>query len=330
MPAIEAHDLVKTYPKDVRALDGISFSVQAGTVFGLLGPNGAGKSTTVKILTTLSRPDSGTAKVAGHDILAAPARVREAIGVVSQAGGLDREATGRENLRLQGQVNGMGGRELERRIDELLEQFGLADAGGRLVREYSGGMQRRLDVALGLVHSPRVLFLDEPTTGLDPEVRAEMWDEIERLTGRGLTVLLTTHYLEEADRLASRLAIVDRGRIVAEGSPDGLKRELEGDAIHVELANGAVEEDVRTTLSSVRSIRDLKVDGRLLHARASDGASAVPAVLAALETGRIDVASVSVARPSLDDVYLRYAGRTFSEAESASQGDNDERKEAVR
>ncbi len=329
MAAIEAENLVKTYPKGVRALDGISFSVQAGTVFGLLGPNGAGKSTTVKILTTLSRPDSGTAKVAGHDILAAPARVREAIGVVSQAGGLDREATGRENLRLQGQVHGMGGRDLERRIDELLEQFGLADAGGRLVREYSGGMQRRLDVALGLVHSPRVLFLDEPTTGLDPEVRAEMWDEIARLTGQGLTVLLTTHYLEEADRLASRLAIVDRGRVVVEGSPDELKRELRGDAIHVELGNGAVEADVRSALAGVEAIRELKVDGRGLHARADNGAGTVPALLAALEAGRIDVASVSVARPSLDDVYLRHAGRTFSEAEAGAHAPDD-RKEAAR
>src|ERR1700744_1762813 len=180
MNAIEAVELRKTYGEDVVALDGLTFSVSAGTVLGLLGPNGAGKSTTVKILTTLAHPDEGSATVAGFDILREPARVREAIGVVSQAGGLDREATGRENLRLQGQVFGMGGRELERRIDELLEQFRLADAGKRLVREYSGGMQRRLDVAQGLVHKPKVLFLDEPTTGLDPEVRAGRGDEIGR------------------------------------------------------------------------------------------------------------------------------------------------------
>jgi len=330
MPAIEAHDLVKTYPKDIRALDGISFSVEPGTVFGLLGPNGAGKSTTVKVLTTLAHPDSGTATVAGHSILEEPARVREAIGVVSQKGGLDREATGLENLRLQGQVYGMGGRELEHRCVALLEQFGLADAGKRLVREYSGGMERRLDVALGLVHSPRVLFLDEPTTGLDPEVRAEMWDEIARLTGAGLTVLLTTHYLEEADRLASRLAIVDRGRVVVEGTPDALKRELRGDAIHVELGNGAVEADVRAALARVEAIRELKVDGRRLHARADDGAGTVPTVLAALEAGSIDVASVSVARPSLDDVYLRHAGRTFSEAEAGASAPDDDRREIAR
>ncbi|HEY1855513.1 MAG TPA: ATP-binding cassette domain-containing protein, partial [Solirubrobacterales bacterium] len=205
--AIEAQELRKKYGEEVQALDGLTFSVPEGTVFGLLGPNGAGKSTAVKVLTTLAHPDGGSARVAGHDVLAEAPRVRESIGVVSQAGGLDREATGRENLRLQGQVFGIGGRELEARIDQLLGQFQLADAGDRLVREYSGGMQRRLDVAQALVHEPKVLFLDEPTTGLDPEVRAEMWDEIERLTGAGLTVLLTTHYLEEADRLAAQLAI---------------------------------------------------------------------------------------------------------------------------
>jgi ABC-2 type transport system ATP-binding protein len=316
MKAIEAEGLTKTYPGDVRALDGLSFAVEQGSVFGLLGPNGAGKSTTVKILTTLAHPDSGSAAVAGHDVLDDPAAVREAIGVVSQKGGLDREATGRENLRLQGQVYGMGGPELERRVETLLEQFGLADAADRLVREYSGGMQRRLDVALALVHTPQVLFLDEPTTGLDPEVRAEMWGELSRLTGEGLTVLLTTHYLEEADNLASRLAIVDKGRIVAEGSPDELKRELRGDAIHLELAEASENGTVRSALDGIGGVGEVLVDGRALHARAADGARAVPGVLAALEEAGIEVASVTVARPSLDDVYLRYTGRTFSQAEA--------------
>jgi ABC-2 type transport system ATP-binding protein len=315
--AIEAVELRKAYGEDVQALDGLTFSVPTGTVFGLLGPNGAGKSTTVKILTTLANPDGGSAKVAGYDIQREPARVRESIGVVSQAGGLDREATGRENLRLQGQVFGMGGRELERRIDELLDQFRLADAGKRLVREYSGGMQRRLDVAQGLVHKPKVLFLDEPTTGLDPEVRAEMWDEIARLAGAGLTVLLTTHYLEEADRLAAQLAIVDKGRVVAEGSPDALKRELRGDAIHIELGSEtAAEAAVREALARVDGLDQVVYDeGRVLHARAEDGARTVPAVLAALDGADLEVASVTVARPSLDDVYLRFAGRTFGAAE---------------
>lgn len=314
--AIEAEGLTKEYPGDVKALDGLSISVEEGTVFGLLGPNGAGKSTAVKILTTLAHPDTGNATVADFDVLREPARVREMIGVVSQAGGLDRQATGRENLRLQGQVFGMGGAPLERRVDELLEQFGLTEAGDRLVRGYSGGMSRRLDVALALVHKPRVLFLDEPTTGLDPEVRAEMWEEIERLTGAGLTVLLTTHYLEEADRLAAQLAIVDRGKVVAEGSPDALKRELRGDAIHVELGADIEEGRVREALAAVTGIDEILLDARSLHARAEDGARSVPAVLAALEAMGVEVASVTVARPSLDDVYLRFAGRTFRAAEA--------------
>jgi ABC-2 type transport system ATP-binding protein len=330
--AIEAVDLRKSYGEDVQALDGLTFSVPAGTVFGLLGPNGAGKSTTVKILTTLAHPDGGSARVAGHDILREAPQVRESIGVVSQAGGLDREATGRENLRLQGQVFGMGGRELERRIDELLEQFRLADAGNRLVREYSGGMQRRLDVAQGLVHRPQVLFLDEPTTGLDPEVRAEMWDEIGRLADAGLTVLLTTHYLEEADQLAAQLAIVDKGKVVAEGSPDALKRELRGDAIHIELGTEtAPEAKVREALTRVDGLDEIIFDDRVLHARAEDGARTVPAVLAALDGADLEVAAVTVARPSLDDVYLRFAGRTFGQAESGEKTRRTEdEKEAVR
>jgi ABC-2 type transport system ATP-binding protein len=329
--AIEASELTKTYPGDVKALDGISFSVEEGTVFGLLGPNGAGKSTTVKILTTLARPDSGSARVAGHDVLADPAAVRRAIGVVSQAGGLDPQATGRENLRLQGQVFGRRGPRLEQRIDSLLEAFGLADAADRIARTFSGGMKRRLDVALALVHEPRILFLDEPTTGLDPEVRAEMWEEIARLRNQGMTVLLTTHYLEEADRLAARLAIVDRGCVVAEGTPNELKRELRGDAIHVEL-DGAGEEharpEVRTALERVGGVNEVVVNGRALHARADDGARAVPAVLAALESHRVAVASVTVARPSLDDVYLRHAGRTFSAAEAETEKQQAENEES--
>jgi ABC-2 type transport system ATP-binding protein len=217
--AIQARDLTKTYGKDVRALDGLGFSVGAGTVFGLLGPNGAGKSTTVKVLTTLSLPDSGSARVAGVDVLAEPDRVRRSIGLVGQRSGVDLEATGRENLTLQGQVYGLRGAELRSRVGELLERFGLAEAADRVARGYSGGMQRRLDIAMGLIHRPRVLFLDEPTTGLDPEVRAGMWAEIAHLSAaEGLTILLTTHYLEEADRLAGRLAIVDRGRVVAEAA----------------------------------------------------------------------------------------------------------------
>ncbi|HKN94177.1 MAG TPA: ATP-binding cassette domain-containing protein [Thermoleophilaceae bacterium] len=315
--AIEAHDLVKTYAGDVKALNELSFSVQQGTVFGLLGPNGAGKSTTVKILTTLSRADSGSATVAGFDVASQAEMVRRNIGVVQQGTTVDREATGRENMRLQGQVYGLRGRGLENRISELLDRFALTDAADRIARGYSGGMERRLHVAMALINQPSVLFLDEPTTGLDPEVRADMWTEISRLANdQGLTILLTTHYLEEADNLASQLAIVDRGRVVAEGTPEGLKADLRGDAIHVELAQAEGNGHVTGALAELGGIREVAVDGRTLHARADDGARAVPVVLQALESRGIDVASVSVARPSLDDVYLRYTGRTFDKAEA--------------
>ncbi|WP_041730114.1 daunorubicin resistance protein DrrA family ABC transporter ATP-binding protein [Conexibacter woesei] len=315
--AIEAEGLTKSYG-EVRALDGVSFQVPAGTIFGLLGPNGAGKSTTVKILTTLSAPDAGSARVAGIDVLRDPAAARRALGVVGQKHAVDREATGRENLELQGRLHGLGGAELRRRAQELLERFTLADAADRLAGTYSGGMQRRLDVALGLIQRPQVLFLDEPTTGLDPEVRADMWNEIGRLAREdGLTILLTTHYLEEADKLASQLAIVDRGKVVAEGTPEQLKGELRGEAIHVELADDvAGEGTVHAALAGVDGVREVVLEGRALRARADHGARAVPSVLAALEAGGLTVASVTVARPSLDDVYLRYAGRSFGDAAS--------------
>jgi len=327
--AIEASGLVKTYGKDVRALDGLGFSVERGSVFALVGPNGAGKSTTVKILTTLTRPDAGAARVGGLDVLRQPERVRGAIGVVAQRSGVDREATGRENLLLQGRVYGLVGRELRARADGLLARFGLADAADRVARGYSGGMQRRLDIAMGLVHRPQVLFLDEPTTGLDPEVRAAMWDEISRLTHEeGLTILLTTHYLEEADRLARRLAVVDRGRVVVEGTPDELKGELRGDTVQVELGDGAVEAVVLAALDRVPGVRDVALDeAGSLRARADSGATAVPAVLAALEARAVPVASVTVARPSLDDVYLRYAGRAFSHADREAEAGDGGRRE---
>ena len=315
--AVEAHDLTKTYPGGVRALDGLSINVRHGEVFGLLGPNGAGKSTTIKILTTLARPDAGTATVAGRDVLREPERVRRVIGVVSQHSGADPIATGRDNLLLQGRLYGMRGEALARRATELLDRFDLAGAARRPVRQYSGGMRRRLDVALGLMHRPQVLFLDEPTTGLDPEARAAMWDEITRLAGgESLAILLTTHYLDEADRLADRLAIVDRGRIVAAGSPEELKGELRGDAVHIELRENPDEREVWHAMSDLFGVRDVSLDGRRLSARADDGAAAVPQVLAALDKAGTPVASVTVARPSLDDVYLRYAGRRFAEADA--------------
>ncbi|MGQ4351598.1 ABC transporter ATP-binding protein [Streptomyces drozdowiczii] len=314
-PAVEARQLVKTYPGGGTALRGMDLTVAPGTVLGLLGPNGAGKSTTVKILTTLARPDSGTASVAGHDALAHPDRVRRAIGVVAQKSGADPVATGRENLLLQGRLYGMRGAAVQRRADELLDRFSLAHAGKRLVKGYSGGMLRRLDVALGLMHRPEVLFLDEPTTGLDPESRTAMWEEISRLAGsEGLTIVLTTHYLEEADRLAERIAIVDRGRIVVEGTPDELKGELRGDAVHVELRADAGPEAV-TALAGLPGVHEAVAEGRRVSVQAEDGAAAVPVLLAALERAGAAVAAATVARPSLDDVYLRYAGRRFQEAE---------------
>jgi ABC-2 type transport system ATP-binding protein len=323
--AIEARQLVKTYAVrgkkyGIRALDGLDISVPRGMIYGLLGPNGAGKSTTVKILTSLARPDSGEARVEGVDVLARPGQVRHMIGVVAQRSGADPTATGRENLILQGRLYGLRGAAVRARADELLAHFGLTEAAGRLVKTYSGGMQRRLDVALGLMHRPAVLFLDEPTTGLDPESRAAMWQEIARLAGgEGLTVLLTTHYLEEADRLASRLAIVDRGRVVATGTPDELKGELRGDAVHVELPASWDDADanlVRSVLAGLPAVRDVVIAGRGVSARSDDGAAAVPVVLAGLQRAGVNAASVAVARPSLDDVYLRHTGRRFSESES--------------
>ena len=290
--------------------------MQPGTIFGLLGPNGAGKSTTVRILTTLSRPDSGNARVAWIDVLAEPVRVRHAIGVVAQKHGIDPEATGRENLVLQGEFYGITGGDLRQRSAEALERFGLAEAADRQAKTYSGGMQRRLDLAMGLIHRPQVLFLDEPTTGLDPEARADLWHEIERLARDELmTILLTTHYLEEADRLASQLAIVDRGRIVVQGTPDALKSELEGDTIQVELVD-AQDAAARMALAGVGGVGDAALEGRTLHARARDGAAAIPAVLAALDAHGVKAASVRLARPSLDDVYLRHAGRSFHRADA--------------
>jgi ABC-2 type transport system ATP-binding protein len=314
--AIEALDLHKQYPPDVVALDGMSLTVPAGTIFGLLGPNGAGKSTTVRVLCTLSRPDRGSARVAGIDVLQDPTAVRHAIGVVGQRHGAAPDATGRENLVAQGEFYGITGRRLRERVDESLKRFGLTEASDRLVRTYSGGMQRRLDIAMGLLHRPHVLFLDEPTTGLDPEARAELWHEVERLAREEqMTILLTTHYMDEADRLASQLAIVDRGHVVAEGTPDELKRGLEGDTIQIELPSDGV---LRATdaLAPVAGVSDVGVDGRVLHARADNGAAAIPEVMLALEARGIRALSVTLARPSLDDVYLRYAGRTFHGAQT--------------
>ena len=316
MDAIVVDEVRKRYGA-IQALDGVAFSVRAGEVFGLLGPNGAGKSTTVKVLSTLTKPDGGRAEVSGHDVVREPNSVRRAIGYVPQSSGVDRDATGRENLMLQGRVQGMGGRRLEGRVEELLELLGLADAADRVVRGYSGGMKRRLDVGLGLVHRPQVLFLDEPTTGLDPEARASMWGELARLAeGEALTILLTTHYMEEADQLADRLAIVSRGRVVVEGTPDELKLSLHGEAVEVELSDGRAA-DAEAVVASLEGVHEASVDGRKLRSRVASGARAIPAILSALESQGIVVEAVTTHRPSLDDVYLHYTGREFSAEDEA-------------
>ncbi len=316
--AIEVEDLHKTYAGGVEALRGISFAVQPGEVFALLGPNGAGKSTTVRILTTLSAPTSGRARVAGFDVVASPREVRRRIGYVAQASGVDLTGTGRENLTLQGHLYRLPPAQLRQRVEELLHLFQLDSAADRPAMTYSGGMKRRLDVAMGLVHQPEVLFLDEPTTGLDPESRAVMWKEVRRLSQEGLTLLLTTHYLEEADQLAQRLAIVDGGRIVAGGTPEELKGQLRGDVVSVDLADRSRLSEAELVLRGLEDVSGVVVDGPRLYARVANGARAVPALLAALEKSGLGVSQVSLGRPSLDDVYLTATGHAYHEEGTAA------------
>ena len=297
MDAIVVDELRKRYGA-VQALQGVGFRVRAGEVFGLLGPNGAGKSTTVKVLATLTKPDSGHAEVAGCDVVGEPNAVRRAIGYVPQSSGVDRDATGRENLTLQGRIQGVGGRALEARVDELLELLGLAEAADRVVRGYSGGMKRRLDVGLGLVHRPQVLFLDEPTTGLDPEARASMWDELERLAeGEALTILLVA------------------------GTPEELKRSLRGEAVEVELADGRAA-DAESIVAALEEVHEASSEGRKLRSRVASGARAIPSILSALEAKGIGVEAVTTHRPSLDDVYLHYTGREFAAEDEAGGRDD--------
>jgi ABC-2 type transport system ATP-binding protein len=308
--AIEAAELRKTYPPGVAALDGLSLSVEEGTIFALLGPNGAGKSTTVRVLCTLSRPDGGTARVAGLDVLADPVGVRRAIGVVGQKHGSDGEATGSENLVLQGEFYGITGRELRRRVAESLERFGLRDAAGRKVKTYSGGMQRRLDIAMGLLHRPQVLFLDEPTTGLDPEARAELWVEIERLRAdQQMTILLTTHYMEEADQLCNRVAIMDHGKLLALDTPAALKRSIGADTIVTVKADGdgrALADELARRIPGITRSRVL-TGGVELHVTGAE--RLVPRVVAAAEAGGFELVDISVAEPTLETVFIQLTGK---------------------
>lgn len=310
--AIQARDLVKTYKNGVHALASLSFSVQPGTVFGLLGPNGAGKSTAVKILTTLSSPTSGSGMVAGYDIVRQPDQVRARIGTVAQKHISDPHATGRENLMLHGRIRGMKRAGLRERVTTVLDRFDLLDAADQMVHGYSGGMRRRLDIAMGLVHEPLVLFLDEPTVGLDPEIRSFVWGEISRLRDEeGLTILLTSHYLEEVDQFADHLAIMDGGKIIAEGTPGDLKRGLRGDAIIVELLRPISHWRVEELLLRIPDVIDVQIAGLRLHAQAADGAAIAPAILDVLRDQGNQVTSVTVSSPSLDDVYLQITGRSL-------------------
>lgn len=329
-PAVEATDVAKAYgtgDKAVQALRSVSLTAQTGTVLGLLGPNGAGKSTLLKILTTLSTADSGRAVIAGIDVAADPAGIRRLIGFVPQKPSFDPNLTGRENLVLQSRVHGASRAAARARAAELLEQFSLTEAGDRVASKLSGGMQRKIDVALALVHRPSVLFLDEPSTGLDPEARSQLWGAIRALTATGgLTVLLTTHYLEEADRLADRVVIIDRGTTVAAGTPDELKDALSGDTVLVRLDTPEAAEQANSVLKAIAGVDTVRVYESEVHARTASGGAALPGIVTALHEAGIQTVALTVARPSLDEVYLHYTGRSYQSA--AEEADRTVRKEA--
>ena len=303
-PAVVAEDLVKTFGKDVRALDGVSLSVPQGTVLGLLGPNGAGKTTVVNILTTLLRPDSGRARVAGVDVLADPATARHRIGLAGQYAAVDEILTGTENLELVGRLNHLRPAACRQRARELLDRFELSDAAGRQAKTYSGGMRRRLDLAAALVANPPVLFLDEPTTGLDPRSRIGLWGVIEQLVRDGTTLLLTTQYLEEADRLADRISVIDHGRVIAEGTSAELKSRLGAAVVEVRLENQEQAEQVRDLFSD----HDASAEGALVRVPTTDGTKTLTDVVRALDGAGISARGLASREPSLDDVFLSMTG----------------------
>ncbi|SCG50552.1 ABC-2 type transport system ATP-binding protein [Micromonospora echinaurantiaca] len=304
-PAIEAEGLRKRYG-DAEALAGLDLAVPAGRVCALLGPNGAGKTTAVRILTTLLRPDAGRARVAGHDVLRHPDRVRAAIGLVGQHAAVDEVLSGRQNLVLFGRLHHLSTPAARARADELLDRFGLADTGTRPVSGYSGGMRRRLDLAASLVRAPGVLFLDEPTTGLDPRGRSEVWDAVRGLVADGTTVLLTTQYLEEADQLADTVRVIDAGRVVAAGTPDQLKNDLGGDRLDV-VCDRVDDLDRAAALVAAATAATPAVDPAALRISVpvADRVTALAAVLRALDGTGVAVADVAVRRPTLDEVFLR-------------------------
>jgi ABC-2 type transport system ATP-binding protein len=310
--SIEVEGLVKEFKKGPRAVDGIDLHVDPGEIYGFLGPNGAGKSTTVLMLTTLLPPDAGTARVAGFDVGKDGARVREKIGAALQEAALDPFLTAREHMRLQTALHGLDKPERKRRGDDLIERVGLTDAADRKVGAYSGGMKRRLDLALALVHGPRILFLDEPTTGLDIQSRTALWDEVRRLTGEeGVTVFLTTQYLEEADALAGRVGIIDHGRIVAEGTPAALKAEIGEPSVEAVPADPARRGDVARVLERFGGGDCPHSIDESVAVRLKGGDASLADVVRALDGERIEVAHLQLHAPTLDDVFLAKTGRTL-------------------
>jgi ABC-2 type transport system ATP-binding protein len=324
-PMIETEDLRKVFPGrgakgshtgGVEAVKGLDLRVDEGEIFGFLGPNGAGKSTTLRLLATLIPPTAGQARIAGCDLRREPGRVRERIGYVGQAGGTDQAATARENLLLQGQLYGLHRTEAAKRTSELLALLELESCADRPARTYSGGQRRRLDLGLGMVHRPRLLFLDEPTTGLDPQSRARLWEEVRRLRAEGTTVFLTTHYLDEADSLADRLAIIDNGRVVVEGTPATLKRQIAGDVVTVgvEAHNGHFRQ-AEQVLRSQAFVRETYPGDGHLQLYVEEGEASLPTILRLLDGAGVQVQTVALTRPTLDDVFLRQTGRSLRDAE---------------
>ena len=306
--------LVKKYPGDVIAVDDISFKVNAGEVFGFLGPNGAGKSTTIKILTTLALPTEGSATVGGYDVVCEPGKVRQFAGVALQEIGLDPMMKPLELLTLQGQLFGADRKQAKARADELLDLLKLTEAVDRRVGTYSGGMRRRLDLALALVHEPEILFLDEPTTGLDPSSRRDVWDEVRRLNRElGITIFLTTQYLEEADELAEVIAIIDQGKIQTIGSPSKLKADLGSESINVAFDSREIAEKAKTELHSISE--QIQIDREVVRVYLNQAAQAIPLVVNRLQQGNLNPISLTLTQPTLDDVFLQVTGERFQRQE---------------
>src|SRR5688572_29919507 len=310
--AIETRALAKRFG-DTRALDGVDIGIRQGSVYGLLGPNGAGKTTTIRILATLLRPDAGTAVVMGHDVVRDARKVREKVSLTGQYASVDEDLTGHENLVLMGRLLGLSWRDARARSTELLEAFGLAEAAGRQVQTYSGGMRRRIDIAASLVAIPEILFLDEPTTGLDPRSRNDVWELVRRIAAEGTTVLLTTQYLDEADRLAERMAVVDHGRVIAEGTSRELKASVGSSALHVRLASAEQCVVAQELITRVLGDRILPATDPAVVAARLDRTTQAADVLEALSGGEVDVEEFSVGTPSLDEVFLALTGRPAEE-----------------